>query len=58
LGLFDLNDTKESKHDETKSNAITEVNSSTKLAAAWLPKCIEVITKRQKPKRFDAVLSI
>ena len=48
----------EKKQEHVNSNAITEVNSSIILVAALLVICSEVITKRQKPKRFAAVLKI
>ena len=48
----------EKKHENESNNAITEVNSSTILVAEVFEMCNEVITKRQKPKRFAAVFKI
>jgi hypothetical protein len=48
----------ENKHENDSSKAIKDVNSSTMLDAEALEMCMEVITKRQNPKRFAAVLNI
>lgn len=49
---------KEKKQEQVNNSAMMEVNSSIKLDAEVPVICTDVITKRQKPKRFAAVLKI
>ena len=51
-------DINENRQDIVSNKAINEVNSSIMLASEMLEICREVITKRQKPKRFAAVPKI
>jgi len=48
----------ESRQERMSESAIVEVNSSTILVAERSKTCIDVITNRQKPNRFAAVLNI
>ena len=57
-GFNVLIDKNEKKQEKDKRAATTEVNSSMILASVLLARCKEVITKRQKPKRFAEVFSI
>jgi len=48
----------EKKQESVSSSATTDVNSSILLDSIFVLKCNEVITKRQKPKRFADVFKI
>jgi len=51
-------DKKENRQEKMSINAMIEVNSSTRLASEKLEMCNDVITKRQKPRRFAAVFKM
>ncbi len=50
-----FNDIKDKTLEQVKKSAITEVNSSIKEFAVLLLICKDVITNKQKPRRFAAV---
>lgn len=56
--FFVLMAIKEKKQEQPNSRAITEVNSSIRLASAWLEMCSDVMTTRQNPSRLADVFSI
>jgi hypothetical protein len=58
LEIFDLIDTNENIQDRVSIRPIKEVSSSIKLDSVLLVICNDVITKRQKPRRFAEVLRI
>jgi hypothetical protein len=58
LGFVVLIEANENIQEKVRNNAITEVNSSILVVSAVSVMCKEVITKRQKPKRFAEVFNI
>lgn len=58
LGFVVLIEANENIQEHVRSNAMTEVNSSILLVSAVSVMCKDVITKRQKPKRFAEVFKI
>lgn len=57
-GSFARRDTKENPQEKVRSTAIMEVTSLTRCVSNRLFSRNEVMTKRQKPKRFAAVPKI
>ena len=55
---FVLIEMKEKTQENVNRTATTEVSSSIKCVSVWLAMCSEVITNRQKPRRFAAVFKI